>query len=187
MEWIFDVSNYQPLFKSVPGKKYATLFQMLQYPFSRGTVHIPPMREGSGPTTSDDSPVIDPKVYEGPGGQVDFEIMVEALEYANKICATKPLAEIIQQRVYPPEDQPLKDWVREASMTCWHPIGTCAMGGKEGSKGGVVDERTKVYGVRGLRVVDASIMPLQISAHLQATVYAIAEKAAAMILEDLET
>lgn len=50
--------------------------------------------------------------------------------------------------------------------------------------GGVVDERLRVYGVRRLRVADASIMPLQISAHLQATVYAIAEKASHMILED---
>ena len=69
-------------------------------------------------------------------------------------------------------------------MTCWHPIGTCAMGGRDGSKAGVVDERLKVYGVKGLRVVDASVMPLQISAHLQATVYAIAEKGATMILDD---
>ena len=58
------------------------------------------------------------------------------------------------------------------------------MGGHLGIKAGVVDERLRVYGVRGLRVADASIMPLQISAHLQATVYAIAEKASHMILED---
>lgn len=58
------------------------------------------------------------------------------------------------------------------------------MGGDRGIAGGVVDERLRVYGVKGLRVVDASIMPMQISAHLQATVYAIAEKGAHMILED---
>lgn len=58
------------------------------------------------------------------------------------------------------------------------------MGGRGGAESGVVDERLRVYGVRGLRVVDASIMPLQIGAHLQATVYAIAEKGAAMIKED---
>lgn len=63
-------------------------------------------------------------------------------------------------------------------------VGTCAMGGREGAKAGVVDERLRVYGVRGLRVIDASIMPLQVGAHIQATVYAIAEKGASMIRED---
>ena len=52
------------------------------------------------------------------------------------------------------------------------------------NNGFVVDGRLKVYGVGGLRVVDASVMPLQISGHLQATVYAIGEKGASMILED---
>lgn len=78
----------------------------------------------------------------------------------------------------------MREWVVNTTITDWHPVGTCAMGGHRGMEGGVVDKRLRVYGVRGLRVVDASIMPLQISGHLQATVYAIAEKGAAMILED---
>ena len=63
-------------------------------------------------------------------------------------------------------------------------MGTCGMGGREGRKGGVVDARLRVYGTKGLRVCDASVMPLQISAHLQATVYAIGEKGAEMFGED---
>ena len=58
------------------------------------------------------------------------------------------------------------------------------MGGSLGIEGGVVDERLRVYGVRGLRVVDASVMPLEISAHLEATVYGIAEKGGEMVGED---
>jgi choline dehydrogenase-like flavoprotein len=56
--------------------------------------------------------------------------------------------------------------------------------GNQGIKACVVNERLRVYGVQKLRVADASIMHLQSSAHLQATVYAIAEKASHMILED---
>jgi len=190
IEYNFDVSNYSPYFESVPGKKYATMLQMLQYPFSKGSIHIPAMKDGK-PSTMENKPVIDPKYYQGPGGEVDFEMMVKSQEFADKICATKPLADVIVGRVYPPastQDEDTEfdfsDWVRESTITDWHPVGTCSMGGREGIKGGVVDDRLRVYGVRGLRVCDASIMPLQIAAHIQATIYAIGEKGASLILED---
>ena len=76
-------------------------------------------------------------------------------------------------------------WVRDTTITDWHPMGTCAMAPSV-SAGGVVDSRLRVHGVKGLRVVDASVMPLQISAHLQATVYAIGEKGAQMVREDFK-
>lgn len=153
--------------------------QMLQYPFSVGSVHIPPLSSSSKPqaqpTTSDDKPVINPSYYEGPGGQVDFFTMAAAQKFGHKICETKPLKDIIVKRVFPPlpknqEEETWEDRVKNTTITDWHPVGTCAMGGHEGINGGVVDERLRVYGVRGLRVCDASVIPLQIAAHLQATV-----------------
>ena len=196
IEFLFEVSNYSPYFASQPGKKYGTMMQMLQYPFSVGKVHIPPASSPeSRATNSDDDPVIDPQFCAGAGGQVDWMAMAAAQRFGHKICSTSPLADIIVKRVFPPlpsdnEDPSLEDfatWVRDITVGDWHPVGTCAMGGDEGIKGGVVDERLRVYGIKGLRVCDASIMPLQIAAHLQATVYAIGEKGAAMIKEDWTT
>jgi choline dehydrogenase-like flavoprotein len=101
---------------------------------------------------------------------------------------TEPLACFIKGPACPAsaelDDGELKQWIVNNTITDWHPVGTCAMGGSLSIEDGVVDERLRVYGVHGLRVVDASVMPLQISAHLQATVYAIAEKASEMIKED---
>ena len=193
VEFLFEVSNYSAYFTSEPGKRYGTMMQMLQYPFSVGSIHIPPSSSPEDkPTTSDDKPVVNPRFCEGPGGQVDFLTIAAAQHFGHKICSTKPLADIIVKRVFPPmpEDgvdpsaEDYTSWVRDTCVADWHPVGTCAMGGDEGIEGGVVDDRLRVYGVTGLRVCDASIIPLQIGAHPQATVYAIGEKGADMIKED---
>lgn len=60
-----------------------------------------------------------------------------------------------------------------------HPIGTAAMMSRQ--LGGVVDPELRVYGTRNVRVVDASVLPLQISGHLTSTLYAVAERASEMI------
>lgn len=181
VEYIFDVGNWNPFTPVTSGKKYATLLQILQYPFSRGSIHI-------DPAAPHEAPIIDPRYYEDEG-QIDQEVQLHAAEFGQKILETEPLNSFVNERVWPPQNVSKKEWdewIVGNTTTDWHPIGTCAMGGKEGKEGGVVDERLRVYGVKGLRVVDASIMPLQISAHLQATVYAIGEKGAAMILEDAD-
>jgi choline dehydrogenase-like flavoprotein len=189
IEYMFDLGNWSPFFPSdVPrGKKYGTCLQMLQYPYSRGSIHIP----SGPPSTAADKPRIDPKYYEGSHGELDLDVMTHCAMFADKIAKSKPLANIIRGRVFPPAEvttfEGMRDWVVNTTITDWHPVGTCAMGGRRGIEGGVVDERLRVYGIKRLRVVDASIMPLQISGHLQATVYAIAEKGAAMILEDART
>jgi choline dehydrogenase-like flavoprotein len=198
MEYNFDVSNYSDEYVSEKGKRYATMLQMLQYPFSKGSIHIPPLSpamqiEGKRKVTVDDKPAIDPRYYLGSGGEIDFQIMVAAQKFGTKITATPPLSTIILRRVFPPEtssfeeeDEVLEEFVRNHTITDWHPVGTCGMGGFRGRKGGVVDERLRVYGVRGLRVCDASVLPLQVGAHIQASVYAVAEKGAAMVAEDWE-
>ncbi|KAL5331564.1 hypothetical protein ACEPPN_001098 [Leptodophora sp. 'Broadleaf-Isolate-01'] len=188
IEFNFDTSNYSPYFVAEPGKKYATMLQMLQYPFSTGSIHIPASQTQA---TMHEKPIIDPKYYQGPGGKVDFLTMVESQAFAHKITTTAPLSSIIVKRAFPPlpaggEDD-LNEYVSNYTITDWHPVGTCAMGpmpsGGDGF-GGVVDARLRVHGVKGLRVADASVMPLQVSAHIQATVYAIGEKGASLILED---
>ena len=184
IEYIFDVGNWSPFLKSTDSsKKYATLLQILQYPFSRGSIHISPS-EPYG------KPVIDPQYYSSPGGTLDLDLQLHSARFGQKLVQTEPLASFIKGPAWPAQtelsDEKLMEWIVENTITDWHPVGSCAMGGALGIEGGVVDDRLRVYGVRGLRVVDASVMPLQISAHLQATVYAIAEKASMIILEDRE-
>ena len=72
-------------------------------------------------------------------------------------------------------DEDILDWVRRASQTVYHPTSTCAMGS-------VVDPELRVYGVEGLRVVDASVMPTITRANTNAATIMIAEKGADLIL-----
>jgi len=186
MEYIFDIGNWNPAFHPEPGRKYGTMLQIMQYPFSLGSIHIAPHNPETAANTMDLKPIINPQYYLGSGGEVDLEIMRLSVEYGDKIVQTAPLSNLIKRRVWPPngDHTDWRQWVKDNTTTDWHPVGTCSMGGSKGAEAGVVDQRLRVYGVKRLRVVDASVMPLQISAHLQATVYAIAEKAATMILED---
>ena len=78
------------------------------------------------------------------------------------------------------EDEIL-DWIRAHSETAYHPIGSCRMG-PAGRTDSVVDDALRVHGVRGLRVADASIMPMMPSANLNASTLMIGEKAADMVI-----
>lgn len=182
MEYIPIVGQFSPYFQAPPGKKHLTLLQIQQYPFTTGTVH--------GKKHGDHIvPDVDPELFQGTNGEIDLELHVVAMEeVVNKIEAAEPMTSFIRKRVWPPEDirdaESYRSWVRENATFDWHPVGTCRMGGDGGAATGVVDEHLRVYGVEGLRVVDASIMPYQICAHPQATITAIAEMASDLIKMD---
>lgn len=163
--------------------RHGLVAQILQQPFAAGSIHVQPK------TTAREDPVIEIGYYHGPAGEIDLELMLQSARFARSIMLAPPFNSVVRQPFLPPasafeDDEQMKQIIMNGTRAALHTIGSCAMGGHAGIRGGVVDERLRVYGVQRLRVVDASIMPLHVSAHIQATVYAIAEKAAHMILED---
>ncbi|MEQ8514940.1 MAG: GMC family oxidoreductase N-terminal domain-containing protein [Chromatocurvus sp.] len=115
----------------------------------------------------------------------DIDRLAEAGRLALKIVNTEPLKSFISQIDFPlTADASRDEWhayLQEAVFRADHPSGTCRMGSDDDS---VVDPRLRVRGVQGLRVVDASIIPVIPRANTNAPVMMIADKAAAMIKED---
>jgi choline dehydrogenase len=115
----------------------------------------------------------------------DRRSMVDGLKLVRRIAGAAPLRQYVAAEEFPgPRVQSDEDWLgfcREAGDTVFHPTSTCRMGTGAGA---VVDPRLRVNGVERLRVVDASVMPAVPSGNINATVIAIAEKAADLILAD---
>ena len=115
----------------------------------------------------------------------DHPVVIGGIKVARRIAAAPSLAPHILSEFVPGEqfqtDAELLDAARRYSQTIYHPAGTCKMGSDPMA---VVDERLRVRGIAGLRVVDASIMPEICSGNTNAPTIMIAEKAADMIRED---
>jgi choline dehydrogenase len=127
-------------------------------------------------------PAIDPG-YLSDGG-ADARALVAGLKMAREFVTARPMAAICKSEITPGahirSDAELLDYVRANVATLYHPVGTCAMGG--GSRwNSVVDPELKVRGVTGLRVVDASVMPVVPRGNTNAPTIAIAERAADLI------
>jgi choline dehydrogenase len=112
----------------------------------------------------------------------DQFVMLQAAKLARRLGRTKPFSDLVEAELTPPpqvEDEAgLLDHVRRTGTTVYHPCGTCRMGTDDGA---VVDPHLLVRGVAGLRVVDASVMPLVPSSNIQPSVMMVAERAAEFI------
>jgi choline dehydrogenase len=150
---------------------YTIEFSMLR-PHSRGSVRL-----GTADPTA--APLIDPAFLTD---ERDVVGMLNAMRLARQLGQTTAMAKWRKEEVLPGPDvsseAEVRAYLRRSIGTYWHPAGTCAMGSAPTA---VVDLDLKVNGVDGLRVVDASVMPSVPGANLNATVLAIAERAADII------
>ncbi len=146
-------------------------------PESRGTIHIK-SKDYREP------PAIRPNFL---SDEIDQQAIVAGMHIVRKIVAAPSLAKHIREELSPARgahtDDELLDVARSNGVTIFHPVGTCRMGRRDDPMA-VVDDRLKVQGLDGLRVVDASVMPTLVSGNTNAPVIMIAEKGAEMILED---
>ncbi|MEX0730105.1 MAG: choline dehydrogenase [Aquisalimonadaceae bacterium] len=146
-------------------------------PESRGTVHI----RGA-------DPAVYPRIHANYlSAALDQKVMVESIRVSRRVLAAPGMQDYVESEYAPgpdvQSDDEILDFIREEATTIFHPSGTCQMGPAD-QPGAVVDARLRVYGVHGLRVVDASVMPVIPSGNTNAAAIMIGEKASDMILED---
>ncbi|KAI4098806.1 MAG: hypothetical protein L6R37_006294 [Teloschistes peruensis] len=156
--------------------EYAAISAALITPFSRGNVTI------SSPDAAD-PPVINPNWLTDPA---DAEVAIASVKRVREIWRYMN-GTTIGPEYYPgtanvSTDAEILQYIRETLIPIWHAAATCKMGTANDSMA-VIDSHARVYGVKGLRVVDASSFPFLPPGHPQATVYALAEKIADDILQ----
>jgi choline dehydrogenase len=117
--------------------------------------------------------------------ETDRAAFIDGIRILRNVLAAPALKSHSVEEVYPgvkaASDEDLLDYCRKTGSTVYHPTSTCRMGNDPLA---VVDQRLRLRGIDGLRVVDASIMPDLMSGNTNAPTIMIAEKASDMILED---
>ena len=159
------------------GKESAAIIATLNRPKSRGFIKL----RNNDPYSH---PIIDPQYLQE---EEDIAAFIDGLKFSTKIANTKAFAKIGAEKWgkdndpycgdIEDEEEYLRCYIKTWSFTLYHPAGTCSMGK-------VTDERLRVKGLEGLRVVDASVMPIIVGGNTNAPTIMIAEKAADMILQD---
>lgn len=146
-------------------------------PLSRGTVNINPKSPNS-------EPLVNYRTFTNP---VDLSLAIQGVKMFRRLYTTPSAKTLGPVELFPGQsvktDEDWAKWLKTSiSPSFYHPVGTAALGPLD--RGGVVGPDLKVHGVEGLRIVDASIMPLIPGTHTSSTVYAVAEKAAELIMND---
>ncbi|KAF4900989.1 Dehydrogenase citC [Colletotrichum viniferum] len=157
---------------------YITVTTVLNHPFSRGCVHI---------TSPDFKDLLawDPRYNANP---LDLELLARNVQFVEKIVGTEPFGGLIKAggkrlpEIKESDLESAKEIVRQRQISLFHVSASCAMMPRE--QGGVVDDRLRVYGTKKLRIVDASIFPIEPSGNIQSTVYAVAERAVDLTKQD---
>jgi choline dehydrogenase len=164
--------NYDPEWMEGPENGFTMLPGIIR-PATRGTLRL----RSADPT---DELELDPRYL---GVEADMQAMLASLELCRELGRSSALAEWGAKELYPgpgvTSDADLREYIRRTIGTYHHQVGTCKMGIDAES---VVDPQLRVYGVEGLRVADASIMPAVSSGNTHAPAMMIGEKAADSII-----
>lgn len=176
-------SLYRSVYAPIANKDSWTIMPLLLRPRSRGWVRL----RSNNPF---DFPLMDPRYFED---EFDIRTLVEGAKIAIRVAEAKVFKQFgsrIHRIPFPNckqhkylSDAYLECHIRTISMTIYHPVGTTKMG-PEWDPEAVVDPRLRVYGIKGLRVIDASIMPTISSGNTNAPTIMIGEKGSDLVKED---
>ena len=176
----FNISAWSTIDRTADG--------IISHPFpgiSISPVHLAPQGRGTVRLKMKD-PFAPPEIkFNFLRNDSDMQVMVTGVRIARSIARQHALQKLMVEETLPGvatrTDEQIAEDVRARGVSNLHPVGTCGMGNGPMA---VVDPRLRVHGMTGLRVVDASIMPVIVAGNTNAPTIMIAEKASAMIQED---
>ncbi|MCW8279659.1 GMC family oxidoreductase N-terminal domain-containing protein [Agrobacterium sp. InxBP2] len=152
-----------------------TINSLLLRPKARGSVTL----SSSDPFAN---PIVDTQIFGHPD---DLKLTMAGFRFARQVLAASPMRDLIDKEIFPgaevTSDDAIAAHCKRTVKTGYHPVGTCKMG-HDGDPDAVLDTKLNVRGTRGLRVIDASLMPAIVSGNTNAAVLAAAGKAADIIL-----